>query len=94
MTIIRTQDPKYSVDIFFTTDPDNKDKMKQTARIVNTETEEAIPEDEPIVMFRAQDEHALRGLYRYAEYNPSIQPIIEAFEKFRENQPHRMKIPT
>jgi len=63
----------------------------------------AIPEDEPLILFRARDRNAIKMLYHYRQicladgcnefHLVGIDNRIEAFEKFRDEHPDRMKQP-
>ena len=82
--IYATQDPKYVI-------IDNE--------ICNAATHEPIPPDEPVMMFRAKDRHALHTVYDYAErvqdsgHGTSVLRRAKDFENFRTKNPSRMKEP-
>lgn len=85
-------DPKYAIEIR------NGDPV-----IVKAATGEAIPDDEPLILFRSRDRHARRMLHYYRDlccqdactefHMRGITTRIEAFEKFAEEHPERMKQP-
>jgi trehalose-6-phosphate synthase len=62
-----------------------------------------IPIDEPLLLFRARDRHVLAMLQRYRElcvldgctdyHLKGIDNRLEAFRRFREEHPERMKQP-
>ena len=72
-------------------------------RIVKTSNGDEIPEDEPLMLFRARDWNALKALYEYREkcladgcndfQMQGIWDRIHAFEQFRQDHPERMKQP-
>lgn len=84
----RQIDPKYSI--------------TGDLEIVNL-TGVPIPDDEPLILFRARDRNALKMLYFYRRlceadgctdfHMTGTWNRIEAFEKFREEHPERMKQP-
>ena len=71
-------------------------------RIIN-ELSQAIPEDEPMILFRARDRHALTILHYYLEvckqddcnsrHIVGIQKRIAAFGEFAREHRERMKQP-
>ena len=62
-----------------------------------------IPEDEPLILFRARDRHAARMLHYYRDLCSQdgctefqmrgITNRVDAFEAFRQEHPDRMKQP-
>lgn len=76
-----------------------------TGPIVNSATGEAIPADEPVFLFRARDEQALKVLEFYwelivesqdpadVEHAEAVRRRIEDFYAFKETYPERMKRP-
>lgn len=72
-------------------------------QVVKTTNGVAIPEDEPVILFRARDHNALLVLRSYMDICKSdgctpyhlegIQRVIDLFEKFKEQHPERMKQP-
>ena len=84
-----TQDKKYSI---------------RDGRIVNSSTLEPIPENEPVMLFRAKDIYALdHAILPYLEKIDSLEGnkshslvvslIADRFRKFQENNPESMKVP-
>lgn len=79
------------------------DPKYHTGPIINTASGEVIPQDEPVFIFRARDVEALKVLEFYweliserhggQEHADAIRARIEEFYAFKENNPHRMKIP-
>jgi hypothetical protein len=71
--------------------------------IVKTSNGEPIPDDEPLILFRARDRNALATLKYYRQVCKAdgcndfqmegIENRIAAFEKFRDEQTQRMKQP-
>jgi len=94
MPILKIIDSKYHID--------NEGPMAQT-RIVKTGNNEPIPDDEPVVLFRARDNLALYTLRIYkilcfvagcTTYQvEAVQALIEKFESFSFKNEHRMKQP-
>ncbi len=88
VTEMRQIDPKFHVD---------------GDRIVKTSNGEAIPDDEPLMLFRARDNQALRMLHGYrllcvlegcTDFHLSgIDNRIAAFQAFVNDHPERMKQP-
>lgn len=80
-----TQEPKYTID--------------QNGRIINRETEAAIPDDEPIMIFRARDTHAATAIAFYSNicHDPQHRAIVNQrfveFQRFAAEHPERMKEP-
>lgn len=78
------QDPKYDI---------------IDGRIVNRHTGEAIPDDEPIFIFRARDKRAVPALLEYADlcrdpgHVAAIQKRVKHFRAFASRHPERMKLP-
>lgn len=74
-----------------------------TIRVASIRTGELIPPDEPLMLFRARDRHALSALQAYQlaceraactpQHMKGIKQRLEAFETFRNNNPSRMKQP-
>lgn len=68
-------------------------------RFVNRVSGEAIPEDEPVILFRARDRKALPRLrdYRDACDDPhqkrAVQDRIDEFEAYQAAHPDRVKEP-
>jgi hypothetical protein len=71
--------------------------------LVKISNGEAIPEDEPIHIFRARDKYALDALKIYLEisresgcndyHEKGVMDQISRFEKWRDEHPEKMKIP-
>jgi hypothetical protein len=68
-------------------------------RFVNRVSGEPIPDDEPVILFRARDDHALSVLYYYYDlaqdphHRQAIQDRIDEFTRYRNAHPERMKEP-
>lgn len=68
-------------------------------RIVNRASGEAIPDDEPVFIFRARDRHALEAIRRYSytvsdpAHRDAIRLRMRDFENFWDDHPERMKEP-
>lgn len=68
-------------------------------RFVNRVSGEAIPDDEPVIIFRARDWHALDvlGFYQALADDPhhvrAIQDRINEFQAFKDEHGDRMKEP-
>lgn len=79
------QDPKYDF---------------QNGRVINRASGEAIPEDEPVFVFRARDVHAADAIFDYyirieggtAHEDAVLQRHID-FKDFAKEHPDRMKDP-
>ena len=88
---VKTQDPKYDIEI--------DASGPETARLVNAATGKPIPDDEPIMIWRAQDKKAVGHIWNYADTcdNPTHCRIVEEraadFEAFAAEHPERMKEP-
>lgn len=82
--VFKTQDPKYVI---------------INNQICNASTKKPIPDDEPIMIFRAQDELAEQALLYYLtlvvthEHKQAIEHRIGDFREFRLEHPDRMKAP-
>ena len=78
------QDPKY---------------MFHSGCVINRETQDAIPLDEPVFVLRAIDVHALKTLKIYhvlcndADHQEHIEGRIQDFANFAQINPDRMKEP-
>jgi hypothetical protein len=83
--VLAKQEPKYDCS------PDG--------RIVNRSTNVAIPDDEPILILRAQDRNAVGALIFYMHNcdNPDHRAVVKSriqdFQAFAEANPDRMKEP-
>ncbi len=85
-------DPKYGVDW-----------LDGEVKIIKIATREPIPDDEPLILFRARDHHAIAMLRYYRNlcandgctdfHMKGIDNRLSAFEEFAVNHPERMKQP-
>jgi|GEM_PF-3090236 len=81
---MKMQEPKY--------------KFEQ-GQVINRFSGEAIPKNEPVMIFRARDIHAIQMLYYYRElvndqeHADIVLRRIEQFEAFKKEFPDRMKEP-
>lgn len=77
---------------------DRKFKFED-GRFVNRVSGEAIPDDEPVIIFRARDHHALAVLAYYQSlagddhHRRAIQDRIDEFSAYQIAHPERMKEP-
>lgn len=84
--LMPAQEPKYTT-------------ATATGRLTVRATGKPIPDDEPVFVLRAQDVHALAALREYQRVldNPAhaaaVDARVEAFERFAEAHPERMKFP-
>lgn len=82
----QAQEPKYTT-------------ATASGRIVNRDTGKAIPDDEPVMIFRAQDKRAVPALWGYHDacvdlaHRAVIKARIADFERFAEAHPERTKEP-
>jgi hypothetical protein len=101
---IKPIDPKFGIAMLYRLNPEDTIQFPEKEPvIVNTVTGEPIPDDEPLMIFRARDRHALPMLRYYAElcardictefHMLGIFNRLEAFEKFAKDHPERMKQP-
>lgn len=73
---------------------------QRDGRICNRATGKPIPDDEPIVIFRAKDMHASAALAAYLEaltdpeHRAAFQKRIDEFDAFALEHPDRMAYPT
>lgn len=71
----------------------------ENGKFVNRVSGEAIPDDEPVIIFRARDRHALAVLCFYhrladdGHHKQAIQDRIDEFKAFQATHPERMKEP-
>lgn len=79
-----TQEPKYKI---------------ENGKLVNRQSGEQIPDDEPVMIFRAKDRHAKHGIAFYLGHCSDLmhkqavtQRLIQ-FEKWANDHPERMKEP-
>lgn len=86
------QEPKYDV--------------TEQGRLVNRASGQPIPDDEPVFIFRARDLFAASALNAYLralcaadsemighDHRHAIRNRVRDFERFAQQNPHRMKIP-
>lgn len=84
--MLKSQEPKY-------------DAEQGSGRIFNRQTKMVIPDDEPVMIFRARDTHAAAAIAFYANicHNPEHREIVNRrlaeFQRFAEAHPNRMKEP-
>jgi hypothetical protein len=84
----KDQEPKYM--IVATTDG---------YRLANRASEEVIPDDEPVMIFRARDRHAHEAILNYARncenahHAAVVMERARQFADFAEKNPERMKEP-
>jgi len=78
----------------------NESKYKISGdSLVNKNTGIAIPDDEPLFVFRAQDKKALAALVAYqkvcdfGKHRRLLDERIEAFRQFVKDNPEKMKDP-
>jgi hypothetical protein len=70
-----------------------------TGKFVNRVSGEAIPDDEPVMIFRARDRRSLPMIDFYLSictdphHQQAIRDVIEDFEAFARDHPERMKEP-
>lgn len=72
-------------------------------QIVKTSNGDVVPEDEPLILFRARDHLALPMLLHYCQLSirdgcndfhlEGVNAVIAEFEKFSADHPERMKQP-
>ncbi len=79
------QEPKYTTD--------------ENGRIVNRKSGERIPDDEPVMIFRARDVHAAAAILHYAslcqdaDHRDIVRQRADDFRAFASAHPDRMKEP-
>lgn len=84
--LLPVQEPKYTT-------------ATKTGRITNRDTGKPIPDDEPVMIFRAQDKRAVPALWGYYDsctdlaHREVIKARITDFERFAAANPDRMKEP-
>lgn len=81
----KNQSPKYTTDGF---------------SIINRESGKPIPQDEPILILRAQDRYAADNINymincadRGSDHEAVLKERLKHFQKFRDDHPERMKEP-
>jgi len=68
-------------------------------RLVNRQSGEAIPDDEPVFVLRAQDLHAIeairfyRGVCQNREHKERITEVVDRFATFKNDYPARVREP-
>lgn len=83
--MLTTQEPKYDCT------PDG--------RIVNRSTHHTIPDDEPVIIFRAKDRRAVVAIEAYmnacenTDHRAVVKSRLLGFQGFAANNPDRMKEP-
>ena len=101
---IKPIDPKYGIAMLHRYSQDSPTEFgHHEPVIVKTATGEPIPDDEPLIIFRGRDRHALQMLRYYRElcaqdlctdfHMNGINNRIEAFDKFAREHAERMKQP-
>lgn len=81
---MKTQDPKYDI---------------ENGRLVNAETREPIPEDEPVFILRGKDIHTLATLEFYSDQCEDVEHVdavnkrIRDFRDFRNTHVNDMNEP-
>lgn len=83
---MKFQDPKYDF---------------QDGRVINRQSGEAIPLDEPVMVFRARDVHAMKLIAAYAneieggpvQHARAVKARFHDFWEFAHLHPERMKTP-
>jgi len=80
-----TNDPKYGIN--------------EQGQICNIATGKPIPNDEPIMIFRGQDDLAAQVIAYYenlvatGEHKAAVESRIHDFNKFKRDHPERVKMP-
>jgi hypothetical protein len=99
------QEPKYEAVGEFYEEHDSRlgglrgKHHRVVGQLVNRATGEAIPDDEPVFVFRARDKHAAMALAAYHNlcadqaHRDIVQKRIEDFVRFANAHPDRMKEP-
>lgn len=71
----------------------------ENGRFVNRKTGEAIPDDEPVMLFRARDLYALKAIQSYHSMLPdgahadAVLATLQTFNTFRREHPERVREP-
>jgi hypothetical protein len=71
----------------------------ETGQIINRASGEVIPQDEPVMIFRARDVYSIDVLKAYhdmvidEDHRVAIELRIQQFTQFKEQNPDRMKYP-
>jgi len=83
--MLKSQEPKYDAD--------------EHGRLFSRASNQSIPDDEPVMIFRAQDRHAVDMLNHYiglcndAEHRQVVRQRVTDFMEFAAKHPERMKEP-
>lgn len=78
---------------------DDKKFKYEDGKFINRVSGEAIPDDEPVMIFRARDKHALNAILSYynditdRHHRLAVLERIQEFHLFRREHPERMKEP-
>lgn len=87
-----SQEPKYCI-------IDEHGNPLPNARIANRATGKPIPDDEPIMIFRAKDVHAQVAIASYipaldnTDHAKAVELRFDRFQEFKEANPDRVKEP-
>ena len=87
-----SQEPKYMI-------VDENGVELPNAQIANRETGKPIPDDEPIMIFRAKDLHAQVAIASYIpaldndQHAKAVEKRFDQFQEFKEANPDRVKEP-
>lgn len=71
----------------------------ENGRFVNRVSGEAIPDDEPVILFRARDNHAIPTLIAYLamvtdpHHRQAVMDRLDEFSAYRAQNPDRLKEP-
>ncbi|MDP2901783.1 MAG: hypothetical protein Q8N96_01545 [Methylovulum sp.] len=85
LNMLKTQEPKYAVN--------------NIGRIVNRSSGEIIPDDEPVMIFRARDKNAAFVISYYAKicadekHQAAVKSRLHDFVDFAHQNPEKMKEP-
>lgn len=97
--MLETQEPKYDAVEFDAGGLEELLHANHIIRLVNRSTDEPIPDDEPIFIFRARDKHARDVLLHYSllveddNHRRVILRRCGEFDQFTQAHPERMKEP-
>lgn len=87
-----TQENKYMI-------VDGEGNPLPEARIANRETGDVIPDEEPIILFRGKDKHAVTVINSYAamcrndEHYAAVEQRVQQFREFQNENPSRVREP-
>lgn len=79
-----TQEPKYKI---------------ENGKLINRQSGDQIPDDEPVIIFRARDRHAVKVLGFYLSkvanhtHREAVFKRLQQFHVWAEDHPERMKEP-